>query len=194
MSDRPSRIPLFPTEAMTDAQRAVYQAIVNGPRGKVVGPLRAALHSPELADRWQRLGELLRYRTSLPPRSSELAILVVARHWDSQFEWYAHAPIAGQAGVPPALIEAIRTSATPGALAAADRAVLDYCAELLREHAVRDTTYAAARELLGDTGIVELTALIGYYSMVAMTLNAHEIPLPPGTPPPLPPRGVVSGY
>lgn len=182
------RIPLFPREDMSDAQRAVYQAIVNGPRGKVVGPLRAALHAPELADRWQKLGELLRYRTSLPPRLSELAILVVARHWDSQFEWYAHAPIAEKVGLPAGMIEAIRTGALAATPHPADQVVLAYSAELLREHSVRDATYAAARELLGDTGIVELTALVGYYSMVALTLNAHEIPLPPGTQPPLPPR------
>ena len=182
------RIPLFPRDDMSDAQRAVYQAIVSGPRGKVVGPLRAALHRPELADKWQQLGELLRYRTSLPPRLSELAILVTARHWDSQFEWHAHAPVAAQAGVPAELIDAIRTGVAPGALDPADRAVFAYSAELLREHVVSDATYAAARDLLGDAGMVELTALVGYYSMVALTLNAHEIPLPPGTPPPLPLR------
>src|SRR5260221_2299071 len=94
--ERPSmaRIPLFPLETMSAAQRQVYDSIVNGPRGKLEGPLRAALHQPALADKWQALGAELRYRTSLAPRLSELAILITARHWGSQFEWYAHEPHA----------------------------------------------------------------------------------------------------
>ena len=181
MSDRPSRIPLFPTEAMTDAQRAVYQAIVNGPRGKVVGPLRAALHSPELADRWQRLGELLRYRTSLPPRSSELAILVVARHWDSQFEWYAHKRMALEAGLEPAIVDAINHRRTPvfddDAKA---RLVYDFATTLHRDRKVPEALYREAVATLGERGVVELVGLLGYYTLVSMTLNAFDVGLPEG--------------
>jgi 4-carboxymuconolactone decarboxylase len=84
---------------MTPEQRRIYESIVNGPRGTLVGPLRAALHRPELADKWQQLGELLRYRTSLPPHISEIAILVTARRWNSQVEWHMHAIAAAKAGV-----------------------------------------------------------------------------------------------
>lgn len=183
-----SRIPLFPTAEMTPEQRRVYETIVAGPRGMVRGPLRAALHRPELADKWQQLGELLRYRTSLSPRLSELAILITARHWDSQFEWHAHEPIALAAGLPRAIIDALRRGEQPICESAEDAAVYDYVSELLATHHVSDAVYARALAFLQALGLVELTALTGYYSMVALTLNAHEIPLPAEIDRPLPAR------
>ena len=181
----PSRIPLFPLDEMSEAQRHVYDAIVAGPRGVVVGPLRAALHQPELADKWQQLGELLRYRTSLPPRLSELAILVTARFWDAQLEWHAHAPAALKGGLDPAAVESIRNGREPVFPNQDEAAVYQYVRELHTLHDVRDDTYRKAHELLGTVAIVELTALVGYYTMVAMTLNAHHIPLPGNAVPPL---------
>jgi 4-carboxymuconolactone decarboxylase len=183
-----ARITLFPTADMNAEQRRVHDEIVGGARGKIVGPLRAALHNPELAERMSRLGELLRFRTGLTPRLSELAILITARHWDSPFEWFQHEPIASQAGLPRAVIDAVARAHAPAAPAADESAVHDYCTELLAAHAVSDRNYARALALLGERGVVELTALVGYYSMVALTLNAHEFDLPPGTDPPLPPR------
>ena len=180
------RIPLFPLEVMTDEQRAVLHDIVSGPRGTIKGPLRAVLHRAELADRWQRLGEILRYRTSLPPRLSELAILITARAMDAQFEWFAHEPPAREAGIADSVIAALRVGAIPVGLARDEAALHQYCVELHRDHAVSDATYAAAHDCLGTLGVVELTALVGYYTMVAMTLNAHQIPLPDGVEPPLP--------
>ena len=182
------RIPLFPKDDMTPEQRRVYDAVVSGPRGKVEGPLRAALHRPELADKWQQFGAALRYDTSLPPRLSELAILVTARAWDSQFEWYAHEPHALRAGLAPEAVEAIRAGERPKFANPDEAAVYDYVTELQRTHAVSEATYRRALEMFDVIGVVELTALTGYYSMVAMTLNAHEIPLPPGTTLPLPAR------
>jgi 4-carboxymuconolactone decarboxylase len=183
-----ARIPLFPVDNMTDEQRQVYDAVVSGPRGKVVGPLRAALHRPELADKWQQLGEILRYRTSLPPRLSELAILVTARHWSSQVEWQQHKPPALKGGLSPEVIEAIREGKRPAFANGDEEAVHDYCLELHRSRKVSANTYKRALDLIGVLGIVELTALIGYYTMVAMTLIAHEIPLPEGATPELPQR------
>jgi 4-carboxymuconolactone decarboxylase len=181
-----ARIPLFPIETMSDAQRQVYDGIVNGPRGKLEGPLRAALHQPVLADKWQALGAELRYRTSLPPRLSELAILITARHWHSQFEWYAHEPHARTAGLTSAVIDAIRVGERPALVEQDAQAVYDYCTELFAQRRITDATYQRALSALGTVGLVELTALIGYYGMVAMTLIAHEIPLPAGVAPPLP--------
>jgi 4-carboxymuconolactone decarboxylase len=175
-------------EDMTAEQRQVYDAVVSGPRGKVEGPLRAALHRPELAEKWQQFGAALRYGTSLSPRLSELAILITARAWDSQFEWYAHAPHARRAGLAPEVIEAVRTGARPEFANADERALYDYVTELQQTHSVSEGTYQRALELFDVIGLVELTALTGYYSMVAMTLNAHEIPMPEGTEPPLPPQ------
>jgi 4-carboxymuconolactone decarboxylase len=181
-----ARIPLFPMDDMTPEQRRVMDEIVRGPRGGLRGPLRAVLHCPELADRWQKLGELLRFRTSLPPRLSELAILVTARHFDAQYEWFAHEPHAVNAGVPPTVIEAIKHGKRPSFAQVDEEALYDYCIELHMTHVVSEPVYQRAIGQFGVAGVVEITALIGYYAMVAMTLNAHEISVPPDAPPPLP--------
>ncbi|AGU53639.1 carboxymuconolactone decarboxylase family protein [Variovorax paradoxus B4] len=177
------RIPLFPTDTMSPEQGAVHDRIVSGPRGRIQGPLRAALHNPELADKWQALGALLRYGTTLPPRLSEIAILVTGRACNSPFEWYAHRAEAEKAGIERPVIEAILTGSEPSGLSADDAAVYRYAVELNRHNSVSDATYAVALARFGARTVVELTALIGYYTMVAMTLNCHEIPLPEGVAP-----------
>lgn len=175
-----SRIP-FPTpETMTPEQRAVYDKVVAGPRGKVEGPLRAALHSAELAEKWQALGAHLRYGTSLPPRLSEIAICATARLCQSPFEWYAHRREALKVGVEADILDAILAQTEPPFKNASEQRVYAYACELCRHRSVSDRVYAATLEQLGTLAVVELTALVGYYTMVAMTLNAHEIPLPAG--------------
>jgi 4-carboxymuconolactone decarboxylase len=165
-------------ETMTPDQRRVHDAVVSGPRGELKGPLRAALHRPELADKWQQLGELLRYRTSIPPRLSELAILVTARHCDCAVEWVIHEQMAVQAGLSRGVIEKVRiaqrpTSGDPDALA-----IYDFAEELNRTNTVGEENYRRVLDRWQVVGVVELTAIVGYYTMVAMTLNAHQIPLP----------------
>jgi len=172
---------------MNAEQRAVYDDIVSGPRARLVGPLRAALHNPALADRWQKLGALLRY-----PRQSELAILVTARRWNSQLEWYIHAAAAQAAGLPQTVIDAIAIAAQPAFDDVSDAAVYEYTRQLLQHGVVDDAAYQNVLAIFGEAGTVELTAIAGYYSMVAMTLNAHRIPLPDeGAQPPL--DGVGAG-
>ncbi|WP_413806377.1 carboxymuconolactone decarboxylase family protein [Streptomyces sp. OE57] len=185
----PPRIPLPSGKDLDADQRAVFEEMTRGPRGKVQGPIRAAIHNPELAQRWQHLGALLRYGTSLTPRASELAILVTARHWESRLEWMLHETHAAEAGVPPEAAEAIRLGGTPKCDDPTDRAVYAYTRALLRDHDVPETVYQDALGALGVTGVVELTALIGYYSMVALTLNVHHIPPPDDAtgPDPFPP-------
>ncbi len=177
------RISLPAPEDMTPEQRQVHDRIVSGRRGKIQGPLRAALHNPELADRWQALGELLRYRTSLTPRQSELAILVTGRACQSPFEWYAHRLEGEKAGLEPEVLAALLAQETPTDLSEDEAAVVAFARELNRYNSVSDTTYARALALLDERTLVELTALVGYYTMVAMTLNCHEIPLPEGVEP-----------
>ena len=177
------RISLFPTETMDAAQRAVHDRIVSGPRGRIQGPLRAALHNPELADKWQALGALLRYGTGLPARLSEIAILVTGRACNSPFEWYAHRIEAEKAGIEQPIIEALLAQTEPPGLSEDDAAVYHYAVELNRHKSVSDATYAVALQRFGERTVVELTALVGYYTMVAMTLNCHEIPLPEGVAP-----------
>jgi 4-carboxymuconolactone decarboxylase len=180
------RISLPAPETMNPEQRAVYEKIISGPRGRIQGPLRAALHSPELADKWQAIGALLRYGTTLPPRLSEIAILVTGRACDSPFEWYAHRAEAEKAGIEQPIIEALLAQVEPPGMSADDAAVYHYAVELNRHNSVSDATYATALACFGERTVVELTALVGYYTMVAMTLNCHEIPLPEGVAPAFP--------
>ncbi|UUX95018.1 carboxymuconolactone decarboxylase family protein [Aquabacterium sp. J223] len=188
------RLPLPTVDTFTPEQRAVHDQVVAGRRGRVVGPLRAALHNPELASRWQALGELLRYGTSLPPQLSELAILVTAVACRSPFEWHVHREEAERAGLPAAVIEALLDEREPPGLDEPAQAVHRYAVELNHHRTVSDTTHARARAVLGDKGVVELTALVGYYTLVAMTLNAHEIPLPDGAAPAFPLPQHVRGH
>jgi 4-carboxymuconolactone decarboxylase len=174
------RIPLVDSEDLTPAQRQVYDTIVAGPRGTVVGPLRAALHSPELADRWQKLGEYLRYRTALTVRQSELAIIAVARHWNSDLEWSIHVEVALGAGLDPAVVDAIRHARSPVFTDPTEALIYEYTRQLLAHGQVADEVYADLYASFTEVQMVELTALVGYYTMVAMTLNAHAIPSPTG--------------
>ena len=180
------RITLPTPESMSPAQRQVYDKVVSGPRGRVQGPLRAAIHNPELADRWQALGALLRYNTTLTRRQSEIAILVTGRHCNSPFEWYAHRQEAEKEGIDKDTIEALLAQQTPVGLSEEEGIVHKYAVELNVHKSVSKATYERALAIFGERAIVELTALIGYYTMVAMTLNAHEIPLPEGVAPAFP--------
>ena len=181
------RIPFPDRDALDDAQRAVWDRVVAGPRGKVIGPLRAAIHNPELASRWSALGEALRFNTSLPKRLSELAICVTGRRWSSQVEWWVHARTAAEAGIAPAILAAIRDGRPPRFTDPEEAMIYAFARELQQEGRVSDSVYALVRDTFGVKGVVELTALIGYYTMVSMTLNAHGIPLPDGEAPPLTP-------
>lgn len=186
------RIPILTPETMTPEQRAVHDAVVTGPRGALVGPLLAALHRPSLADQWQKFGAILRYETSLPPRLTELAIIVTARHWNAQTEWLIHARAAAAAGLPGAIIDAIGAGERPDFAEFADpindpddEQVYDFARYLVATGRVPGALHAAIGDRWGTVGVVELTAVIGYYTMVAMTLNAHELPLPDDAAPPL---------
>lgn len=186
------RIPLLAPDAMNPAQRKVYDAVVSGPRGAMVGPLRAAIHSPDLAEKWQQFGAVLRYQTTLGARLNELAILITARHFDAQFEWHVHVQAARKAGLPEPIIEALRLAQRPVGMNDDESMIFDYCDQLHRTHFVSDASHRRVRERFGTVGVVELTALIGYYAMVAMTLNAHQLPLPEGVSPPMPTREALA--
>jgi len=183
-----TRTPFLTPEQMDPEQRRVFDDIVRTRGTWLNGPYAPLLHSPELADKAQLFGELVRYRTSLAPRLSELAIIVTARHWDCQFEWFQHEKIARKEGISSAICEAIAKGVRPELPDEADALVYDFASQLLATHFVSEATYARTSALLGVKGAVELVAVIGYYSFIAMTLNAHEVPLPTGAAPPLPLR------
>lgn len=173
-----SRIRFPSGDELTPDQKAVYDEVVYGPRGRLVGPLRAVIHSPDLAARWSRFGEFLRFSTCIPKRLNELAIIVVGRHWNSQLEFQIHSQAALDAGLEPAAVEAIRLADTPVFTELQDAEVYEFTRELIQTGGVSDKTHAAVTHRWGERGVVELTGVIGYYTMVCFTLNAHQIPLP----------------
>jgi 4-carboxymuconolactone decarboxylase len=178
------RVPDLVPEALDPEQRRVHDAIVAGPRGAVRGPLRVWLQSAQLADHAQALGAFCRFGTSLPPRLSELAILVTAQWWRASFEWQAHAPAAVEAGVDPAAVEAIRAGRTPELQREDEAALYAFARELTETRHVSDATYRRAAAALGVKALVELVGILGYYTLISMTINAFEVPLPADAPEP----------
>lgn len=170
---------------LSAAQRAAAAELAAGPRGGVVGPFIAALRSPELMTRLQRLGEYLRYRNALGPRLTELAILVTARAWSQPFEWAMHVGEAEARGIARATIVAIGQGRRPARVAADEAIVYDYLRELNATQTVSDATYARAVAAFGQAGVVDLTAVAGYYTTLAMILNVARTPVPPGERSPL---------
>jgi 4-carboxymuconolactone decarboxylase len=174
--------PLPPAE-LTAEQRQVAESIAAGPRGGLGGPFVALLRSPELADAAQRLGEIVRFRSSLPGLLNELAILLVARHWRAQYEWQVHRELALAAGVEPAVVDAIAAGEVPTSLGNDARAVYDFVTELLDTGEVSDASFAAAREAFGERGVLDLIGAAGYYTLIAFVLNVDRCPIPPGAEP-----------
>lgn len=173
------RLPAIPPEAMNPAQRAVYEATVSGPRGRMVPPVAAWLHSPGVAAPAQLLGRHIRYESSLPLAWNEMAILLVARHWGASYEWYAHKRMALDAGLAPAVVAAI-LAGDPPALPPEAAAIFDYATSLLAKRNVSAAQHDAMVTHWGTRGVVDLVALLGYYTLVSMTLNAFDVGLPPG--------------
>lgn len=173
-----ARIELTPEGQRTpEEQRACAEAI-SGIRGRVPAPMIAWLKNPELASRAQKLGELLRYQTSLEPRYSELAILVMARHWSAHYEWFAHKRIGLEAGMDPQVVADIAARRTPTLRDAKEQAIYDVATTLLATRRVPRPLYDRAIAALGEKGLVELIGVLGYYSFVSMTLNTFELGLP----------------
>lgn len=174
--------PLEPAD-MSPEQRRVADAITSGPRGGMRGPFQAWLRAPGLCDPAQRLGAYCRFETSIPQDLNELAILLTGRHWRAQFEFWAHSRLGREAGLPDDLIEAIRVGAVP-ALSGHRKVVYDFVTEYLATNRVSQATYQRTIDAFGERGTVDLIGVVGYYSLVSMTLNVFEVDLPPGETPP----------
>jgi 4-carboxymuconolactone decarboxylase len=181
-----SRLPPLDPAALDAEQRAVYDAIAGGPRGGVRGPLAVWLHRPQLADRAQALGRYCRYDSSLPPRLSELAILLLGRHWLAEYEWAAHKPFALAAGVSPQVVDAIRDGRQPDFAQPDDALVYAFINQLHARRGIDDALYAQALALLGRDGVVDLVGVAGYYTLISMTIKVFEVPPPAGVAPELP--------
>jgi 4-carboxymuconolactone decarboxylase len=185
--------PSIPPDQMTPEQRTLAAAIQGGPRASVPGrdnsiggPFNPWLRSPAVGDLLQQLGAQLRFRTSIPTALNEFAILIAAREWSSQYEWYAHHRLAMAAGLPASVAADLAQGRRPEGMNDEQRIVWEFCTEMHRNHFVSDATFDAAKQRFGERGVIDLIAVSGYYVTVAMTLNTARVGLPEGVAPPLP--------
>jgi 4-carboxymuconolactone decarboxylase len=179
------RFPKLTPEQMTDGQREVAAEITAGPRGEVRGPFIALIHNPELAGKLQKLGEHLRWKGKLPPKLKELAVLVTARRWTCQHEWVMHSKLALEGGLAKETVEAIAANREPPNLLDEEKAVYRFCREVHATGRAGDQSFEAVKKKFGLDGALELIALNGYYTLMAMVLNTAGLPLPGNVEPPL---------
>ena len=190
----PERMPAIPADKMTAAQKQAAAALAAGPRGDVKGPFVALLRSPEFMDRVQRVGEYVRFRCPLDKRINEMAAAMTARHWTQQFEWWAHRRQAVEAGLKPAIAEAIAEGRRPAGMAEDEEIVHDFLTELLANKSVCDSTYERALRKFGEHGVIDLIGVSGYYGLLAMVMNVARTAVPEGHPLPLAPMPQQIGH
>lgn len=176
-----TRLAQLKEEDLNTAQQALLESLRAGPRGKSLtlrGPFAAWMHAPEFGQLAQALGAHARYKTALEPRLSEFAILCTARFWKAQYEWFAHGPMALKAGVKPKVIEDLRKGRAPASAPKDERAIYAFVQELYKTRRVSNPTYKRVRAFLNDAAMVELVGILGYYTLISMTLNVFHM-LPP---------------
>jgi 4-carboxymuconolactone decarboxylase len=184
MSDR---LPPLPPEQWDAEQRTAADELIHGPRGGVISPFVPLLRSPELMTHAQRMGEYLRYRSAIGQRLSELAILIVARHWSQQVEWAIHAPIALKVGIAQDAIDAIAEGRHPPELPSDDALVYEFCRELNQNQGIADATWSATVARFGERGAVDLLGICGYYTFLSMVMNGARTAVPNSSAPTLNP-------
>ena len=172
------------SETLTPAQKTMVDSLLSGTRRSLDGPFNVLLRSPEMGDIAQKLGEHVRFKSAVPSRLNEMTILLTARWWASQYEWYAHKPLALNAGLSASVIDDIQAGRRPTGMEADESVVYDFVTELRERRRVGDSTFKAAVTLLGEQGVVDLMATMGYYDLVSMSLNVDRYPLPNGAPAP----------
>ena len=197
---KPPRFAQLSPDQMSDAQKTAAEAILagakkaDGPGGRYMaqsgqfpGPYNFLLRSPELAMRWRGLAEYIRFDTSVPLRLNELAILIQARWWTAQFEWWAHEPLAVRAGLAQSIADDIKVGKRPSAMQPDEEAVYDFCTEMMENRRVGDATFEKLKAQFTEQQIADLVAVTGFYATVSMILNTVEAGIPDGTEPPLKP-------
>ena len=171
-------------ETMTPAQLAMVDSVMAGKRGSMQGPYNVLLRSPELGNLAQQFGAHTRFNSSLPLKLNELAILMVARFWRCEFVWWAHRQIAIDSGLPVGLVDSVLAGQAPADLpvdlAVPEASVFAFCHELIETRRVSDATYAALVAQFGEAGVVDLMGTMSYYTLVSMSLNVDQYPLPEG--------------
>ena len=173
-----SRMSELDPARMTPQQRAMYDAIIAGPRHSIEGPFNAWLRSPDLGDRLQRVGEYLRFKTTIPHNLNEFAILITAVEWSSGFEWYAHYPLAIKAGLSEAVAKDLQEGRRPAGMSADEAMIYDFATQLHRKHQVSDAVYTSVVGRFGEQGVTDLIGVLGYYDIVSATLNVARVPIP----------------
>jgi len=180
------RMPEIPPEKMTDAQKKAAEEFLAGRGTPIFGPFIPFLRSPEVMLRAKAMGDYLRYKSVLPLKLNEFAILITARQWTQQYEWAVHYPIATKAGLNPETARAVLEGRRPLGMAEDEEIIYEFCIELHRNQSVSDPTYARALAKFGEQGIIDLVGVCGYYTFLAMVLNTARTPLPKGSTPALP--------
>jgi 4-carboxymuconolactone decarboxylase len=171
-------------QELTPPQQTMINDLLAGKRTSLGGPFNVFLRSPELGNLAQKLGEQVRFNSSLPPRLNEMAILMTARWWASQYEWHAHEPLAQKAGLSADVIAAVHAGRRPARMQPDETAIYEFATELRERRRVSDATFRNAVKLFGERGVMDLIATMGYYDLVSMTLNVDRYPVPDGAKPP----------
>jgi 4-carboxymuconolactone decarboxylase len=186
------RFPIIQPDQMNAEQKKLFETIISGPRaqnygGDAVnrvlkgGPFNAWMRSPEFGLRIQAVGEHIRFKSSIPKHLNEFAILITAREWTSQYEWYAHHSLAMKAGLNPQIADELAAGKRPSAMKDDEAAVYDFCIQLHRNKKVDDAAFNRVKALFGEQGVIDLIGVSGYYTAVSMTLNVAQVPVPDGS-------------
>jgi 4-carboxymuconolactone decarboxylase len=181
----PARLPILSEEALSSDQRALLESIRSGPRGAstgIRGPFAVFLHAPAFGELAQQLGGYCRFKTAVPARLSEFAILLTAKLWRAQYEWFAHVPQAERAGVAKETIRDLHRGRRPKSAPEDERAIYDFIQELYKTRRVSDRNFRRVRSILGDAATVELVGILGYYVLISMILNVFRMSPPEGEP------------
>ena len=188
------RFPILKPDQLTPEQAKIVQSLLASPRAggggaeatpenmakMIRGPFNAYLRSPDIGMQIVKLAEQVRFHSSLPARINEFAIIITARHWNSPYEWSAHAPLALKGGLDPKVAEQLAKNKRPQGMKDDEAAVYDFCIQLHRKHKVTDAAYQRVRQHFGEQGVMDLIAVTGLYDLVSMTLNVAEVPMPAG--------------
>lgn len=174
-------------EQLTPAQKTMIDHLLSGERGTTTGPFNVLLRSPEMGDLAQKFGAEMRFHSSIPRKLNEMAILITARHWSSQYEWYAHQRDGLKYGLEAAVIDSVAAGRRPSPMQPDEEIIYNFCTELLDKKQVSDATFKATVDKFGERGAVDLIGTIGYYNLVSMLLNVDRYPLPDGVKPALKP-------
>jgi 4-carboxymuconolactone decarboxylase len=183
------RVAVLAEDKLTPTQRALLDSIRSGPRGggiNIRGPFAVFLHAPAFGELAQQLGGHCRYNTAVPPRLSEFAILVTAKLWRAQYEWFAHVPQAEKAGVKKATIADLHKGRVPKSAPKDERAIYDFVQELYKTRRVSDKNFKRVSDILGEAATVEFVGILGYYVLISMILNVFRMPVPEDQPLPFP--------